>query len=1506
VPCGVQEPWVRADGTGVRGLAVAPEMRRPLLAALLVAAATLVCALLPTGEHPHSDAGGSPAGPRDLGDVQLVGGLFDFTPPARPSGVTVTTRDSALDVSWTANTESDLRDYRVYVDGNLTATVLKGTTTSHLTGLVNDRRYAITVSARDTRQNESTRSVAVDGTPRDLTPPAVPTGLTAVRGDGRVDLSWDAGTDADLATVRVLRDGARVADLSAGTTRWTDTGVVNDRTYAYSLVALDRAGNASAASAQVRATPTDLTPPAVPTGLRGTAGDASASLTWDRGVDADLATVRVLQDGVVVAQLPSGTTSWTGRGLQVGRDYSFRLQAVDGHGNASGTTAAVVVRPVDLTAPDAPAGVRAVAGDTWVDVSWDAVAATDVARYEIRGPGGRVVTVTAPTTRGRVTGLPNDVEASFTVVAVDGAGNVSAPSAAVRATPTDMTPPAVPTGLRGYARDSGAALTWDAGTDADLAAVRVLQDGVVVATLPAGTTSWETRGLVVGRPYAFRLVAVDGHGNASAASAAVQVVPVDLTAPAVPTGLVAQRGDGRVDLTWDAATDADLDRVRVLRDGLPVAELPAGTTRWADTDVVNDRTYAYALVALDGAGNSSAPSAEVRATPTDLTPPAVPTGLDGTALDAGARLTWDAGADADLAAVQVQQDGVVVATLPAGTTSWETRGLVVGRSYAFRLLAVDGHGNASAPSAAVTVVPVDLTAPAVPTGLAAQRGDGHVDLAWDAGPDADLALVRVLRDGATVAELPVGTTRWTDAGLVNDRAYAYALVALDAAGNASAASATVTATPTDLTAPSVPTGLRGAPAHEGVTLDWDAGPDADLSVVQVLQDDVVVAEVPAGTTTWSTDGLEVGRSYAFRLVAVDGHGNVSAPSAPVGVVAADLRAPDAVTDVEVTPVDRGLAVRWSPVAGGDVTAYRVLLDGAPAGEVAATEPPELLLADLEPGRDHEVVVVAVDAAGNVSTGSAPVVAAALDAAPSAPTGVLAEPRPEAVHVRWAPAPEYDVVAHRVLVDGVVRAVVPVGTTSADVTGLAAGVEVEVVVVAVDGAGGATAAAAVRVVPAALPPVPFTAAAPPTAGSGTATGAGLAASRDGRWVVVSTAAPLERTDTNTAVELYVVDRRAGTSRRVAPLPATSRGATSDVTNTSAVVLSEDGHYLVLSTTAKLVPADTNGLLDVYRLDLRARAGTTGGGWQLVSVPASGAVLPKVAGTLVPTGSSVSAKSPGVAVSADGRRVAFLTPRADMVTGDRNGVPDVVVKDMVTGLVERASVGPAGVETPLRATGPALEMTPDGRYVLFPAQAPGRPLVAVRKDLLSGELRVVSTMPVTGAAPREVAVFRDTGDLAISDDGLHVAFSSAAKPAAPATSWSTGLAYRVDVRTGAVRALGTGQTTAWEHQVGLDPTGRYAFFSTAAALLPADTNRRTDHYRRDLGTGELVLVTSRADGSVAPSPAGAVTPAEYGSVLVLSADRVLVGTVLPLVGGDANKKLDVYGRDLALGVAGSVLG
>jgi hypothetical protein len=146
------------------------------------------------------------------------------------------------------------------------------------------------------------------------------------------------------------------------------------------------------------------------------------------------------------------------------------------------------------------------------------------------------------------------------------------------------------------------------------------------------------------------------------------------------------------------------------------------------------------------------------------------------------------------------------------------------------------------------------------------------------------------------------------------------------------------------------------------------------------------------------------------------------------------------------------------------------------------------------------------------------------------------------------------------------------------------------------------------------------------------------------------------------------------------------------------------------------------------------------------------------------------------------------------------------------------------------------------------------------------------------------------------------------ATPATIGSTGLAYRVDTTTGNALALGAGQQTVWEHQVALDPTGRYAFFATSAAELAADTNGHTDHYRRDLAggvSGPLLLVTTDASGVVTAGPVGSIAPTEYGRLIAVTGDRVVVTTSQALVSADTNRLRDLYEKDLVSGTVSSSL-
>jgi len=72
------------------------------------------------------------------------------------------------------------------------------------------------------------------------------------------------------------------------------------------------------------------------------------------------------------------------------------------------------------------------------------------------------------------------------------------------------------------------------------------------------------------------------------------------------------------------------------------------------------------------------------------------------------------------------------------------------------------------------------------------------------------------------------------------------------------------------------------------------------------------------------------------------------------------------------------------------------------------------------------------------------------------------------------------------------------------------------------------------------------------------------------------------------------------------------------------------------------------------------------------------------------------------------------------------------------------------------------------------------------------------------------------------------------------------------------------------------------------------------------GPLLLVTSDADGRTVAGPIGSITPSEYGRLVALTGDRVVVTTSQALVSADTNRLRDLYEKDLVSGIVGSPLG
>ena len=90
----------------------------------------------------------------------------------------------------------------------------------------------------------------VDTSDRDDEPPAAPRGVKTITGDAQVTIEWYPNGEFDLAGYTVWRGRDRegydaLAEISEGTTRYTDTTVRNGETYHYAVSAYDTEGNES-------------------------------------------------------------------------------------------------------------------------------------------------------------------------------------------------------------------------------------------------------------------------------------------------------------------------------------------------------------------------------------------------------------------------------------------------------------------------------------------------------------------------------------------------------------------------------------------------------------------------------------------------------------------------------------------------------------------------------------------------------------------------------------------------------------------------------------------------------------------------------------------------------------------------------------------------------------------------------------------------------------------------------------------------------------------------------------------------------------------------------------------------------------------------------------------------------------------------------------------------------------------------------------------------------------
>lgn len=371
-------------------------------------------------------------------------------------------------------------------------------------------------------------------------------------------LRWTAAPEADAAGYHVYRSrdgkqkGARITTrvIPVEQLAWSDTALREKGPYIYRLTVVDSLGNESVPGNPAPVSVPDHTAPDFAGQLTGVVlGDSVVRLRWKPSRARDLREYVLTRQrgdkyaGESWARLTNvlhrdstfSDRGLDGSGLRGVRVLHYRVVAVDSTGNTSEPLALTVTIP-DTRPPAAPAWLNTERVAGRVVVTWATSPSPDVARYELRraaiaaATGGDSLLATfGASERAAYDDFSAGVaERRYALIARDSAGNAS--PARVDTVPADLgPPPATPINVVAIVQSGtatrGATVRWDPVTGATSyrvqRATRLNGDFVTVSTV-TGTSGTDPSGRT-GSWY--RVVAVDAHARASAASIATEAAP---------------------------------------------------------------------------------------------------------------------------------------------------------------------------------------------------------------------------------------------------------------------------------------------------------------------------------------------------------------------------------------------------------------------------------------------------------------------------------------------------------------------------------------------------------------------------------------------------------------------------------------------------------------------------------------------------------------------------------------------------------------------------------------------------------------------------------------------------------------------------------------------------------------------------------------------------------------------------------------------------------------------
>jgi len=698
-----------------------------------------------------------------------------------------------------------------------------------------------------------------------------------------------------------------------------------------------------------------VAPPATPTGIAATAGDATVKITWTPVTGASSYNLYWSTTNGVSAntgkKIANATIPCTLQGLTNGKPCYFVVTAVNAGGESAISTQASATP--QAASSGIPLGVELIAGTagTRTTIKWTDV--TGATGYNLYWSTTSGVTTTKGTKIPNATNpyypveFPNDTTYYFVVTAVTSVGE-SAASSEVALTPqaNGITNVPIPANVTATAGALQATVSWNTVTNAtsynlyySTSTGVTKLNGTKIANV---TSPYTHTGLANGLTYYYVITAVTPAGE-SAASAQTSAAPKasatgGTTDIPIPANVNATAGVNQATVSWDSAPNAisynlywSTSTGVTKTNGTKIERV---YSPYNHTGLATGLTYYYVITTVTAAGESAA-SVEASAKPLSggTTTPDAPTGLSATYSSGKTIVTWISVpfvTSYNLYWSTNTGDPKITGTKIEGVTSPYTHtGFVTmaGMTYNYVVTAVLSGVESAESTKTSVVLATTPTTPAAPTGLVVSGTptSSAINLTWDSVPNAlSYNLYYSTNSGVTTTngtKIANVTSPYNHSLLASGTTYYYIVTAVTAAGESAASAQTSGTTQVVVTVPAAPSNLAvsGTPTTSAINLTWSSVPTATSYNVYWSTSSGVTktngTKIASVTSPYNHTGLTSGTNYYYIVTAVNAGGESAASTQLSATTQATVAAPATPSGLAVsgTPTSSGINLTWNSV-----------------------------------------------------------------------------------------------------------------------------------------------------------------------------------------------------------------------------------------------------------------------------------------------------------------------------------------------------------------------------------------------------------------------------------------------------------------------------------------------------------------------------------------------------------------------------------------------------------------